>query len=220
MTQKRKSTINPLVIELTMTALFATLIILMAFTPIGYISIGPVKMTLLTLPVAVGSIVLGTRSGIILGTLFGLTSFYTCFGLDAFGNTILNLDYPAIAMSPDIHFSISPILCAIMCIAPRFFCGFLPAIIYKAISKNGTKNTMIAIPVAAASTAIINTVLFITSLWAFYNYSLTELLGTNNLFTLFATIAGINGLIEIAVNIVIGTAICKPLIEVKKKLAP
>jgi len=218
MSQRRKSTIKPWVIEMTMTAILATLIILMTFTPIGYIPIGPVKMTLLTLPVAVGSIVLGTRSGLILGTLFGLTSFYTCFGLDAFGNILLNLDYPAVLISPDIHFSISPVLCAVMCIVPRFFCGFLPALIYKAISKNGTKNTMIAIPVAAASTAIINTVLFITSLWAFFNYSLTELIGTNNLFTMFATIAGINGLIEIAVNIIVGTAICKPLIEVKKRL--
>ncbi|MBE6738387.1 MAG: ECF transporter S component [Ruminococcaceae bacterium] len=203
MSQRRKSTINPLVIELTMTALFATLIILMTFTPIGYIPIGPVKMTLLTLPVAIGSIVLGKRSGLILGTLFGLTSFYTCFGLDAFGNILLG---------------INPIFTFIMCVIPRVLCGFLPALIYQGISKKGTKNTLVAIPVAAASTAIINTLLFITAMWALFNNNLTELLGTNNLFTMFATIAGVNGLIEIAVNIVVGTAICKPLIEIKKRL--
>lgn len=199
----RRSTINPLVIELTMTALFATLIILMTFTPIGYIPIGPVKMTLLTLPVAIGSVVLGTRSGTILGTLFGLTSFYTCFGMDAFGNMLLE---------------INPLFTFIMCVIPRVLCGLLPALIYKAISKKGTQNTMLAIPVACASTAIINTLLFISALWLLFNGNLTELLGTNNLFTMFATIAGINGLIEIGVNIVVGTAICKPLIQVKKRL--
>lgn len=203
MSQRKRSTINPWVVELTMTAIFATLIILMTFTPIGYIPIGPVKMTLLTLPVAIGSIVLGTRSGLILGTLFGLTSFYTCFGMDAFGNILLG---------------INPFFTFIMCVVPRVLCGFLPALIYKAISKNGAKNTLIAIPVAAASTAIINTLLFITALWALFNSHLSGILGTNNLFTMFATIAGINGLIEIAVNIVIGTAICKPLIEVKERL--
>ena len=200
---KRKTTINPWIIELTMTAIFATLIILMTFTPIGYIPIGPVKMTLLTLPVSIGSIVLGTRSGLILGSLFGLTSFYTCFGLDAFGNILLG---------------INPVFTFIMCVIPRVLCGFLPALIYKAISKNGTKNTLLAIPVAAASTAVINTILFITAMWGLFNNNLTSLLGTNNLFTMFATIAGINGLIEIAVNIVVGTAICKPLIEIKKRL--
>lgn len=202
---KRRSTINPWVIELTMTAIFATLIILMTFTPIGYIPIGPVKMTLLTLPVAIGSIVLGKRSGLILGTLFGLTSFYTCFGLDAFGNILLG---------------INPVFTFIMCVIPRVLCGFIPALIYQGISKKGTKNTLIAIPVAAASTAIINTLLFITALWALFgnNATVQELLGTNNLITMFVTIAGINGLIEIAVNIVIGTAICKPLVEIKKRL--
>lgn len=199
----KRTTVNPKVIELTMTAILATLIILMTFTPIGYIPIGPVKMTLLTLPVAIGSIVLGARSGLILGTLFGISSFCTCFGLDPFGNILLG---------------INPVFTFIMCVIPRVLCGFLPALIYKAISKNGTKNTMVAIPVAAASTAIINTLLFITALWGLFNNNLTSLLGTNNLFTMFATIAGINGLIEIAVNIVVGTAICKPLIEIKKRL--
>ena len=214
----KKTTVNPKVIELTMTAILATLIILMTFTPIGYIPIGPVKMTLLTLPVAIGSIVLGARSGLILGTLFGISSFCTCFGLDAFGYTLLSLEYPAVALSPESKFSISPVLCAVMCIVPRVICGYLPALIFKAISKNGTKNTLLAIPVAAASTAVINTILFITAMWGFFNYSLTDLLGTNNIFTMFATIAGVNGLIEIAVNIVVGTAICKPLMEIKKRL--
>ena len=188
---------------MTLTAIFATLIILMTFTPLGYIPIGPVKMTLLTLPVAIGSIVLGTRSSLILGTLFGLTSFYTCFGMDAFGNALLG---------------INPFFTFIMCVVPRVLCGLLPALIYKAVSKNGTKRTLFAIPLSAACTAIFNTVFFITALWALFGNNLNELLGTNNLFTMFATIAGINGLIEIAVNIVAGTAICKPLILIKKRL--
>ncbi len=205
MSQKKRSTINPWVIELTMTAIFATLIILMTFTPIGYIPIGPVKMTLLTLPVAVGSIVLGNRSGLILGTLFGLTSFYTCFGMDALGNALLG---------------INPFLTFVMCVVPRVLCGFLPALIYKAVSKNGTKRTLFAIPLAGASVAIINTALFLGSMWLFFGSSLSSLVGVaiDNIFMLFALFAGTNGLIEIAVNIVVGTAICKPLIEIKKRL--
>ena len=200
---KRRSTINPWIIDLTMTAIFATLIILMTFTPIGYIRIGVIEMTLLALPVAVGSTVLGTRSGLILGSLFGLTSFYTCFGLSVFGNALL---------------TISPIFTFIVCIVPRVLCGFLPALIYKAISKNGTKNTMLAIPVATASTAIINTVLFIFLLWALFGSNLNAVVGTSDLIGVFSVIAGTNGLIEIAVNLVVGTAICKPLIELKKRL--
>lgn len=205
MSTKRKSTINPLVVEMTMTAILAALIILMTFTPIGYIPVGPVKMTLLTLPVAVGSIVLGTRSGLILGGVFGLTSFYTCFGMDFVGMGLL---------------SINPFLTFVMCVVPRLLCGYLPALIYKAISKNGTKRTMLAIPVSAASVAIINTVLFLCSMWIFFGENLSDVVGVaiDNLFALFALFAGTNGLIEIAVNIVVGTAICKPLTIAKKRL--
>ena len=202
---KRKSTISPLVVEMTMTAILAALIILMTFTPIGYIPIGPVKMTLMTLPVAVGSIVLGARSGIILGSVFGLTSFYTCFGMDFVGMGLL---------------SINPFLTFVMCFVPRVLCGYLPSLIYKAISKSGTKRTMLAIPVAGASVAIINTVLFLGSMWLFFSNSLSDVVGIaiDNVFALFALFAGTNGLIEIAVNIVVGTAICKPLTIAKKKL--
>lgn len=199
----RKSTINPLVVEMTMTAVLAALIILMTFTPIGYIPLGPVKMTLITLPVAIGSVVLGWRSGLILGGVFGLTSFYTCFGMDALGNIFLG---------------INPFFTFVMCVVPRLLCGLLPALIYKAISANGTKRTMVAIPVAGASVAIINTVLFLSSMWLFFANQLSELVGVNSIFALFAVFAGTNGLIEIAVNIVVGTAICKPLILVKKRL--
>lgn len=202
---KRRSTINPTVIEMTMTAFLAALIILMTFTPIGYIPIGPVKMTLITLPVAIGSIVLGWRSGLILGAVFGLTSFYTCFGMDFVGVGLM---------------AINPFLTFVMCVVPRLLCGYLPALIYKAISKNGTKRTMLAIPVAGASVAIINTVLFLGSMWLFFGDNLSDVVGVaiNNIFALFALFAGTNGLIEIAVNIVVGTAICKPLTIAQKRL--
>lgn len=200
MNTRRKSTINPKVIDLALTALFAALIILMTFTPIGYIQIGPaLKLTLLTLPVAVGSVVLGWKAGLILGGVFGMSSFFTCFGMDAFGNMLLG---------------INPVFTFIMCVVPRLLCGFLPALIFKAISEGGTKRTMLAIPVATASTAIINTVFFLSALWLFF----AENTGADSFWAFFATSAGVNGLIEIAVNIVAGTAICKPLLIVKKRL--
>lgn len=200
MTARRKSTINPKVIDLTLTALFAALIILMTFTPIGYIQIGPLlKLTLLTLPTAVGSVVLGRKAGLMLGGVFGLSSFFTCFGMDAFGNMLLG---------------INPFYTFIMCVVPRLLCGFLTAVIYKAISENGTKRTWLAIPVATASTAVINTVLFLGALWLFF----ADQTGAESFWAFFGASAGINGLIEIAVNVVVGTAICKPLILVKKRL--
>ncbi len=199
----KRSTINPKVVEFTMTAFLATLIILMTFTPIGYIPIGPLKLTLLTLPVAVGSIVLDWKSGLILGGVFGISSFITCFGMDAFGAMLL---------------SVNPFLTAVMCIVPRLLCGLLPSLIFNLMSKKGTCRLWGAIPVSAACVAIINTLLFVSTMWLCFREPVSETFGTTNLLALFGILAGTNSLIEIAVNIVAGTAICKPLLSLKSTL--
>ena len=61
---------------LVQVALFAALIIIMAFTPfLGYIPLGFTRATIIHIPVILGSILLGPKMGAILGGVFGLTSF-------------------------------------------------------------------------------------------------------------------------------------------------
>ena len=45
--------------ELVLTALFAAIILLMAFTPLGLIDLPLIKATILHVPVIIGSVVLG-----------------------------------------------------------------------------------------------------------------------------------------------------------------
>ena len=47
---------------------------LMAYTPLGYLNIGPLAVTFNVIPVAVCAIVLGPTGGAIAGAVFGLTS--------------------------------------------------------------------------------------------------------------------------------------------------
>ena len=57
-------------------ALFAALIVLMAFTPfLGYIPLGFTRATIIHIPVIIGSLLLGPKKGAGLGFVFGLTSF-------------------------------------------------------------------------------------------------------------------------------------------------
>lgn len=189
------------IVEMTLTAVLAALIILMTFTGIGYIPINPVlKLTLHTLPVAVGSIVLGVKAGLTLGAVFGVSSFVTCFGMDPLGVALMG---------------INPLLTAIMCIVPRLLCGLFPALIYKWIGKDKA----LAVPLAAVSTAVINTVLFLTLMWVFFGEHLTDIAGVviDSIVTLFILFAGVNALIEAGICLVVGTAIAKVLIKVKSK---
>ena len=56
---------------LTQLALLAAVIILMALTPIGYIRTPILTVTLITIPVAVGAMLLGPKGGAICGLVFG-----------------------------------------------------------------------------------------------------------------------------------------------------
>ena len=56
-------------------ALFVGLIILMGLTPIGLIPLGFINVTILAVPVVVGTLLLGWKSGLVLGAAFGGVSF-------------------------------------------------------------------------------------------------------------------------------------------------
>ena len=68
---KRSSTLY--MVEL---AMMIAIILLMSFTPLGYLRTPGLSITLLTIPVAVGAIILGPKGGAVCGFTFGATSFY------------------------------------------------------------------------------------------------------------------------------------------------
>ncbi len=209
MTNKRKNS-QPTMFKMVFTAILCALILLMTFTGIGYIPIGPLKLTFNVVPVAIGAVVLGPLYGGILGAVFGLSSFFTCFGMDALGTIFLG---------------INPFLLFIMCVVPRILCGWLPAVIYKAMAKNN-KTKIVPAALSCALTAVINTVGFLSLMWVFFaqefisNPQVIELLGgisIDSIVTLFVVFAGVNAIVEVAVNLVLGTAISKALFSVMKK---
>ena len=55
---------------LTQLALLMALELVMANTPLGMIPIGPINASLLTIPVAIGAMLLGPAAGALLGAIF------------------------------------------------------------------------------------------------------------------------------------------------------
>ncbi len=191
---------NQKTLRLVQLALFTAIILLMAFTPIGYIKTGGLSITLLVLPVAVGAITLGPASGAILGGIFGLTSFIQCFGLDPFGTTLFN---------------INPVGAFILCFIPRILMGWLTGLIFAAVRK-ADKSNNISYVVGSLAGPILNTVLFMTAfLLIFYQtdfvQGLVSQFGSANAFEFVVAFVTVNGLIEAGVNFVAGTAISKTI---------
>ena len=95
---------------LTLAAAFIAVIAVMAFTPLGYLKVGVIEITFLVIPVVAGGFVLGKWGGLLLGTAFGLTSLFQCFGFSPFGAALL---------------AVSPVRTAVVCLLPRMLLGFL-----------------------------------------------------------------------------------------------
>ena len=72
-------------------ALLVAVILLLAFTPLGYIRTLGLEITLIVVPVTVGAVTLGPAAGAVLGAAFGITSFIQCFGMSPFGGVLLGI---------------------------------------------------------------------------------------------------------------------------------
>ena len=186
--------------RLSITAILIAIIIIMAFTPVGYLKIGLLSITFLTVPIIIGAVTNGPIVGAILGLTFGITSFAQCFGMDAFGTALMQ---------------ISPVKTAIMCIVPRVLIGIVCGFVYKGLSKTKLPSVP-AYAISAFSAPLTNTLLFMGLLILFfwkseYLQSVAASLNAGSVMKFLIAMVGINGIVELAVCTVLGTVILIPL---------
>ena len=74
-------------VKLVEMALLVAIILILAFTPLGYIKTLGLEITLIVVPVTIGAIILGPLGGAVLGAVFGITSFIQCFGMSPWSST-------------------------------------------------------------------------------------------------------------------------------------
>ena len=101
-------------------AVLIALTLVMALTPLGYLKIGALSISFLCIPIAIGATVLGPTAGLILGTLFGITSFVQCFGMDTFGTAMLSINW---------------FYTFIICVVARALMGWFTGLIAKGLGK-------------------------------------------------------------------------------------
>lgn len=70
---------NKKVKMLTINAMFLAVIVIFGLTPVGYIKIPPVEMTLIALPVIISALTMGVKSSLLCGLFFGITSLLQVF---------------------------------------------------------------------------------------------------------------------------------------------
>ena len=182
--------------KITLTAILAALVVVIAFLPIKTLGL---EITLTVIPIAIGAILGGSVVGSILGTVFGIVSFLQCLGYSPFG---------------EVLFSIHPFLTFLVCVPTRMLAGWIPGLIYKIICKTGKKT--LASGIACFLVPLLNTLFFMSVLViCFYNteyiQSIALSLKATNPFTFVVLFVGINGLVEMLCGMFISFPISKTL---------
>lgn len=198
--QQRSKTKN-----LTIMSMFAAIIFLLAFTPIGFIQLPFIKATIVHIPVIIGAILLGPKYGAVLGFLFGVTSL------------INNTMAPAIssfAFSPFIPLPAtgrgSP-LALLICFVPRILVGVIPWFVYTGLRKiAGQKHNAACLIVSGIAGSLTNTLLVMHMIFFFFKdaYASVRNVAVDAVYAVILGIIAANGIPEAIVAGVLTAAIC------------
>ena len=138
-------------INLVLLALFTGLIFLMGQTPLGLIPLGFCNVTLLVIPVAVGSILMGWKNGLVLGAAFAATSLLSA------------LTKPSVLVAALM--GASPLLAILMTVLPRLCIPLVICGVYRLLRRRPRN---IAAALAAACGSLTNTILYLGLMLGFY----------------------------------------------------
>ncbi len=169
-------------------AVLVAIVIIMSFTPLGFLPVGALSLTLLPIPVAVGAMIFGPLGGAFLGALFGIMSLIRAFmGLD---------------LGP-ILLAISPFYTVLVCVVPRILEGWLTGLIFKALYKID-RTRLASFAVSGFLTAAFNTIFFMGGL---------ILLFWNSFVVGYAEGSGVTGSATKIILFVLGGVAVQALIE-------
>ena len=194
------NTRRPDTIRMVQLAILIALEAIMAFTPLGFLTIPPISATLMHIPVIVGAILLGPVRGGVLGGCFGIFSVIRAMTSGNVGDMLFNPGASG-----------NPIGSLVMAILPRILLGVIAAWLFILLKKAFKGKELIAIPVAAGLSTICHTVMVLGLMWAFFRAVPLE--------TVFLAVATWSGAMEIGAAIILATAICKPLLNAVRKRA-
>ena len=180
--------------DLTQLALLIALEAVLAFTPLGFIMIPPISITILHIPVIIGAILMGPTYGGILGGTFGVLAIIKA--------TFFAASPADLLFSPFL--SGKPIQSLVMSLVPRVLLGLIAAWLYRALKR--FMGEIPAIGVSAVAATILHTLMVLGSRWFFFN--------AMPLRDVFITMASLNCILETIAAGVVGAAVCKPLMTV------
>lgn len=190
---------NPKVGKLVRMAVLVAILLLLEATGLGMIKTPGLEFTIMQVPVIIGAILIGPGAGAALGGVFGLISFWECFGRSQFGAVLLG---------------INPIGTFITCVPTRILMGLLCGLIFRALFRRD-RTKLLSFGAASLAGALLNTLFFMSALVAFFFQTefIQNLAGGLSVLPFVLAFVGIQGLLEALICAVAGTIISKALYQ-------
>lgn len=180
-------------------ALLVAIEVAMRLLGLGKVPVGPLNMSFLTLPIAVGGICMGPVAGLVLGAVFGAFSLYDAVS-GAGGMTAAFFQY-------------SPVHTVILTVGMRMLMGLCCGLIYKGLRKADAKGH-ISYFVGAISAPLLNTLFFMGYIvLVFYGtetvQSIVAAKGAANPLMFVVLLVGVQGLLEAVICGILGGVVSK-----------
>ena len=195
-------------------ALLVGILLMMNITGLAMIPLPGQYASIMTVPVAVGAMMLGPLAGGVLGGVMGCISFYTAIKTGF--STLFLAGYTG---------GIVVVLSFVNTVIPRILMGICVGWVYRAASRLDRGNT-ISYYIGGIAAALLNTLFYMMVLvLIFLNApTLQDLLGEelmakfqDNILLFVAAYVGVQALIEAALGCVISGSVCKALRVVLKQ---
>lgn len=195
-------------------AMLVGILLVMNLTGLAMIPLPGQYASIMTVPVAVGAMMLGPMAGGILGGVMGCISFYTAIKTGF--STLFLAGYTG---------GIVPLLSFVNTIIPRILMGVCVGWIYRVVRKVDRSKT-VSYYVGGIAAPLLNTLFYMTVLiLIFLNAPTLELLLGEELMAKFrenvvlfaAAYVGVQALIEAVVGCVISGSVCKALGVILKR---
>lgn len=177
--------------RITIRAILMAFIFVQGMVPfLGFIPIGFISLTIIHITVIVAAITLGTKDGMFVGLVWGLTTMIRAWSMPTTPLDTLIFTNPLVS------------------VLPRILVGLVAGFVFSFLYKK-TKSTFVPTIVAATLGTLTNTILVLGSMGLLYTAPVAAQYGTtaNGLFAVLAVAVLTNGIPE-----VIGAVIITPMI--------
>ncbi len=174
-------------VRLAQLSILAALIVVLQLMSYG-IKIGTFNLSLVLIPLVIGGVLFGVRSGALLGAVFSVIVIIGCIsGMDVGGNVLWN---------------VNPWLTGLVCLVKGVAAGAAGGAIAAAFRRFG--KPVAGVIVAAVAVPVVNTGLFTLAMWFLFRETLVAwAAGQDVVYYIFFGLIGVNFLLEFGLNVVL-----------------